>query len=131
MKAKKVILIDDEADIALYLQTALEDGGYTALVASGAAEGMKLIREEAPDLVCLDLLMPEETGMSLYQKIKSDSRLKNTPVVITSGLSLSRELKDIDFLRLSDGTVLPEPEGFIEKPIDVDEFLEMVKGLIG
>ncbi len=69
MDQRKVVLVDDEEDIALYLQTALEDGGYVALTASNVPDGLELIRKERPDLVCLDILMPRESGFSLYQKI--------------------------------------------------------------
>ena len=128
---KKVILVDDEEDIILYFQTALEDAGYVALTASNVPEGLQLIRREKPDLVCLDILMPRESGMSLYQKLKNDPELGRIPVLITSGLSLTKELKDIDYRRLPDGTELPEPEGIAEKPITAPQFLAKVKAIIG
>ena len=128
---KKVILVDDEEDIILYFQTALEDAGYEALTASNVPEGLQLIRREKPDLVCLDILMPRESGMSLYQKLKNDPELGKIPVLITSGLSLAKELKDIDYRRLPDGTELPEPEGIAEKPITAPQFLAKVRGIIG
>lgn len=128
---KKVILVDDEEDIILYFQTALEDAGYMALTASNVPEGLRLIRQEKPDLVCLDILMPRESGMSLYQKIKNDPELAEIPVLITSGLSLAKELKDIDYRKLPDGTELPEPEGVAEKPITAPQFLGKVKAIIG
>jgi len=128
---KKVILVDDEEDIILYFQTALEDAGYVALTASNVPEGLQLIRREKPDLVCLDILMPRESGMSLYQKLKNDPELGKIPVLITSGLSLAKELKDIEYRRLPDGTELPEPEGIAEKPITAPQFLAKVRGIIG
>jgi CheY-like chemotaxis protein len=128
---KKIILVDDEEDIVLYFQTALEDAGYEALTASNVPEGLQLIRREKPDLVCLDILMPRESGMSLYQKLKNDPELGQIPVLITSGLSLAKELKDIDYRRLPDGTELPEPEGIAEKPITAPQLLAKVRGIIG
>ncbi len=128
---KKIILVDDEEDIILYFQTALEDAGYEALTASNVPEGLQLIRREKPDLVCLDILMPRESGVSLYQKLKNDPELGKIPVLITSGLSLAKELKDIDYRRLPDGTELPEPEGIAEKPITAPQFLAKVRGIIG
>ena len=127
---KKVILVDDEEDIALYLQTALEDGGYVALTASNVPDGLELIRKERPDLVCLDILMQRESGFSLYQKIKTDPEIASIPVLITSGLSLSKELKDVDYLTLPDGTRLPEPDGVAEKPITAPQFLAKVRAIL-
>jgi CheY-like chemotaxis protein len=129
--SKKVVLVDDEEDIVLYLQTALEDAGFTALTASNASDGLRLIRMETPDLVCLDILMPGESGMSLYQKLRSDSTLRNIPVLITSGLNLSKELRDIDYRLMPDGTRLPEPEGIVEKPLTAEQFIAAVDSLTG
>jgi CheY-like chemotaxis protein len=129
--SKKVVLVDDEEDIVLYLQTALEDAGLVALTASNASDGLELIREEAPDLVCLDILMPGESGMSLFQKLRSDPTLKEIPVLITSGLNISKELGDIDYRLLPDGTRLPEPEGIVEKPLTAEQFIAAVTSLIG
>ena len=130
MKPRTVVLVDDEADVTLFLQTALEDAGYTALAASKPAEGFALIRSEKPDLVCLDILMPEESGFSLYQRIRSDPELKNIPVLITTGLSPVKDLRNIDYLLLPDGSRLPEPDGFVEKPIDVGRFLAKVRKVL-
>lgn len=127
---KKVVLVDDEEDIAMYLQTALEDGGYVALMATNVPDGLELIRKERPDLVCIDILMPKESGFSLYQKLKTDPELASIPVLITSGLSLSKELKDVDYLTLPDGTHLPEPNGVAEKPITAPQFLAKVRGVL-
>jgi len=131
MKTKKVVLIDDETDIRLFFQTALEDGGYIALTASSAQDGLQLVRREKPDLICLDILMPEESGMSLYQKLKSDPALRGIPVMITSGLSLSRDLHNIDCLVLPSGERLPEPECIAEKPLNVEQFMNKVEETIG
>jgi CheY-like chemotaxis protein len=130
MSQGKVVLVDDEEDIVLYLQTALEDGGYVALTATNVPDGLELIRKEHPDLVCLDILLPEESGFSLYQKLKTDPELAGIPVLITSGLSLSKELKDVDYLTLPDGTHLPEPDGVAEKPITAPQFLAKVRGVL-
>lgn len=130
MTQKKVILVDDEEDIVLYLQTALEDAGYCALAASNAADGLELVRNEKPDLVCLDILMPGESGMSLYQKLRSENELKAIPVLITSGLNVAKELGDIAYSTLPDGTMVPEPNGIVEKPLTAEQFLAAVNKLI-
>jgi len=126
-----IVIVDDEPDVVLFLQTALEDNGYTTLTASNAVDALKIIRETKPGLVCLDILMPEESGISLFQKIRGDSDLQDIPVIIHSGLNLSRDLESVDFLHLEDGTVIPEPNGFIEKPIDPDRFLNLVRRVLG
>jgi hypothetical protein len=68
--------------------------------------------------------------MSLYQRLKSDPQLEAIPVIITSALSPAKELKDVDYLTLPDGTRLPEPEAVVEKPIGEAQFLAKVKEII-
>lgn len=127
---RNVLLVDDEEDIVFFLQTVLEDSGYKVLTASSASEGLRLIRKEKIDLVCIDVLMPEESGISFYKKLKTDPEFVNMPVILMSGLTMPRKLGD-DYLKLPDGTVLTEPEGFIDKPVDVDLFLSLVGKTIG
>ncbi len=121
-----VLLVDDEEDIVLFLQMLLEDSGYMALTASSASEGLGLIRKEKIDLVCIDILMPEESGISFYKKLKTNPEFRDMPVILMSGLAMSRELGDSDYLNLPDGTVLAEPDGFVDKPVDVDLCLSLV-----
>ncbi len=127
----KILIIDDEEDIIFFLETVLEDNGYTVFAASNVSEGLELIRNEKPDLVCLDILMPEESGISLYKNLKFDPEFKRLPVIFMSGLGMSQELQDIDYLKLDNGKVLAEPAGFIEKPVDVGPFLLLVRRAIG
>jgi CheY-like chemotaxis protein len=129
--AKKIVIVDDEPDVLMFLQTALEDNGYEVFGASNALDGFRIIKEIRPGLVCLDILMPEESGISLFRKLKTDPGLKDIPVVIQSGLSLSGDLDHVDFLELEDGSTIPEPDGYVEKPVDIDRFLAVVRKVIG
>ncbi|MBW1810505.1 MAG: response regulator [Deltaproteobacteria bacterium] len=131
MSAKKIVIVDDEPDVVMFLQAALEDNGYIALTASGAGEGLELIKQSMPDLVCLDVLMPKESGISLFRKLRTDSKLKEIPVIINSGLNFSRDIEPMEFLKLENGVVLDEPEGYIEKPVDVERLLYIVRKVLG
>jgi len=126
---KKIMLIDDEEDVLEFLKTALEDNGYSPLIAGNANDGLSIIREQMPDLVCLDILMPGESGISLFQKLRVDPELKKIPVILNSGLSFTRDLKNIDYLKLEDGRTIPKPDGFIEKPVNIEKFVDLVREL--
>ena len=127
MSGRTVLLVDDDPDAVEFLQDLLTDNDYEVLTASNATEGLARMREERPDLVCLDVLMPEESGISMYQKARIDPRLKGIPILISSSLSFTRELNLEDCLCLPDGTVIPEPDGIVEKPVDIEQFLETVR----
>ncbi|RJP24424.1 MAG: response regulator [Candidatus Abyssobacteria bacterium SURF_5] len=130
MAGKKIAIIDDEPDVVIYLTSALQDNGFEVCSAPNATEGFALIRSQRPDLVCLDILMPEETGFSLYRKIRDDSSLKDMRVVIISGLNIKQEMPRILSGRNGDAAAV-EPDFFIEKPIDLPLFIHTVRRLTG
>ncbi|RLB60101.1 MAG: response regulator [Deltaproteobacteria bacterium] len=131
MSVKRVLLVDDEPDAVEFLQDLLEDNGFEVCTADTAEMGLRQVREQRPDLICLDVLMPEESGISLYQKIRTDPDLGQIPVLFISGLSLSRELSQIHYLELPDGTRLPEPDGVVDKPVEIGLFMKMVEQVLG
>jgi CheY-like chemotaxis protein len=130
MHCKRILLVDDEPDAIEFLLDLLEDNGYSVITANTAMEGLEQIRAQRPDLVCLDVLMPEESGISLYQKLRTDPVLHRIPVLISSGLSFNRELRLTDYLTLPDGSTIPEPDGVVEKPVDIRQFLATVRRLL-
>jgi len=128
---KTVLVVDDEKDVVLFLGAVLEQAGYRVVGARNTAEALELVHRQRPDLICLDVLMPGESGVSLFRKLRRDSRLRDVPVIVTSGLSVSRDLQSLRSLRLEDGSLLPPPEAFVEKPIDPDLFLAKAREVLG
>ena len=70
--SKKILVIDDEPDIVTFLTTLLRKNGYEVCEACDGVEGIKKVMEEKPDLVCLDLIMPEKTGIKMYREMRKD-----------------------------------------------------------
>jgi CheY-like chemotaxis protein len=124
--APLVAIVDDEEDITTYLGLALEDNGFRVVSTTQAAEAIPMLEKARPDLVCLDLLMPEQTGMSLYAKLVGHPHLGGIPILILSGLADPEEMPAI----LDQAGNLPEPAGFIEKPVDMRQFLGTVSSLL-
>lgn len=83
----KILIIDDDPYIVKYLVDILEDDGFTTCTASNVEEAMGLLKQEKPDLVTLDLEMPNEWGPRFYRKMSQDPEYKSTPVIVVSGLS--------------------------------------------
>ncbi len=127
---KKILIIDDEPDTLVFLGTLLKKNGYEVTEASDGVEGMKKVLSEQPDLVCLDLLMPEKTGIKMYREMRKDESLKTVPVIMVTGFSTSA-LGYMDFKKFIHQRSIPAPQGYIEKPIDKDEFLKAVKEVVG
>ena len=87
MAKKHVLVVDDEKDIVEFLTQLLEDNGYEVTSAGDGLAAMNLVQERKPDLILLDLQMPEETGTGLYRKLQHKKEFKDIPVIIISGLA--------------------------------------------
>ena len=125
---KKILVVDDEPDVIRYITIVLVDYGYDTTSVSSAQEALQRLKEYRPDLICLDIMMPKQSGIWLYLELKSDEKMKDIPVIIVSGIKDEREF---DFRELVPDSEIPPPQAFIEKPINIKQFLEKIGQLIG
>jgi len=121
----KILVIDDEADVRIYLGKIFKDQGCTVVDAPDAHQGMRAIEQEKPDLITLDLVLPKRTGEKLYWDLRKDPQYADLPVVVVSGYTRIDSPK-IDFHGFIAEKNIPQPDGFLEKPVDVDKLLETV-----
>ena len=129
--SKKVLVVDDDPDVRLFSVTVLEENGYTPLEAEDGESGLKMIKAEKPDLVILDVLMPRQSGVRLYRELKTAKALKNVKIVILSGIAKKTFLRSQKALTEFGGAEIPEPEIYLEKPIEPDELADVIKKVIG
>lgn len=122
--AKTVLVVDDDPDAREYLSTVLQDNGFIATTANDGVEAIAALEQQPPDLVALDITMPEKSGVAVYRKLKEDERLKSIPVIIVTGISEEFERF------ISTRRQVPPPEGYISKPVDAEQFVRMVRDLI-
>ena len=122
---KTVLVVDDDPDAREFLVTVLEDNGFAAVTANDGTDAITMIDEKVPDLISLDIAMPEKSGVAVYRKLKEDDRLRSIPVIIITGIS-------DDFKKfISTRRQVPPPDGYISKPVDHEQFLKMVRDLLG
>jgi len=107
----KVLIVDDDPDQITFLGAWLEDHGYDSCSASDGERGLEAIASESPDLILLDVRMPNQTGVQLYRDIKLNEKFGHIPVIFISGVE---EPQYFD----SESSPLPEPAAFISKPIN-------------
>ncbi len=88
----KILVVDDNATIRELAEEYLTSAGYNVLMASDGEEALALARKEQPVLILLDLVMPEMTGLEVVREIRNDPRLKETPIVIMSGIDPEEEV---------------------------------------
>ena len=124
MSDKRILVIDDEPDVVTYLTTLLEDNGYATISAKDGVEGLEKVNSEMPDLILLDITMPEKSGVRFYRDVRENDELKSIPVVMVTGVMPQFE-KFISTRRQ-----VPPPDGYISKPVDSEKLLGKIKELL-
>jgi two-component system cell cycle response regulator DivK len=115
--AKKVLHVEDNFDNRLLIKRILQSEGYEVLEAENAAKALELVNKVTPDLILMDINMPDIDGYTLTTKLKSLPNMAGIPIVaITANVMKGDREK----------TMQAGCDGYIEKPIDVDRFLETV-----
>jgi len=127
---RTILVVDDEPHVVAYLEMLLQDQGYETVSAADGREGMEKAKEHRPDLICLDITMPEESGVRMYRNLKEDPQLASIPVlVVTAVTGLGGDPEPFKNF-LSTRKNVPPPEGFFSKPIDREKFVEKVNEIL-
>jgi CheY-like chemotaxis protein len=114
----KVLVVDDDPEIVTFLSTLLELEGIESSVATSAAAALEQLEQGRPDLVLLDIAMPDRDGIDLCKELKSDPRLAQVPVFVVS----ARPGKDVVDRALAAGA-----EEFIRKPFENAELISRIR----
>ena len=122
-KTAKILVVDDDIDFVESVKTILQSKPYEVIVAYEGDEGLRKAREEKPDLILLDIIMPVKDGFIAAEQLKKDPQLSSIPVVMLTSFSSRRQETSIGVSR---GLTL-EAEDYIEKPIKPDELLNRVE----
>lgn len=130
---RTILIVDDEQDVRSYLAAVLGDAGYETETAENGQVAMELVKAGAPDLISLDITMPEKTGVRFYRELRENPATAKIPIVIVTGVMNpwaspdgSGTLKDF----LSNRRQIAAPEGFFEKPVDKEAYLARIAELL-
>jgi len=127
---KNILIADDDIDVVTFVSAVLEKSGYKVISAKDGEEALEKIKANRPDLIILDILMPKQSGIKLYRELKTDQSLKDIPVVILSGISKRTFLRSQEALTEFGGEAVPEPEVYIEKPVEADDLAQTVSEVL-
>ncbi len=116
--ARKILTCDDEKHIVRLIQVNLERQGYEVITAFNGLECLEKVKEDRPDLIVLDVMMPEMTGFEVLEKLKKDPETENIPVIM-----LTARAQDSDVLRGWQSGV----ECYLTKPFNPMELIAFVK----
>ena len=120
-KAQTVLVVEDNVLMRKLFVRCLEEGGYTVVEADDPRVVIELMREIAPDLVVMDIVMPNVSGVELIKQIRGDAALAATPVVAVTNLATPADKR-----RLADAGF----NGHVSKPIKPKDFLTTVAGFL-
>ncbi|MGQ9626110.1 MAG: response regulator transcription factor [Anaerolineae bacterium] len=119
---KRVLCIENEPEMIDLIKLILERKGFEVLGALGGREGLEVIRREKPDLILLDLMMPDVDGWEVYRQMKADEELRNIPVIVVTAKAQS-----IDKVL---GLYIAKVDDYITKPFGPQELLESVEKVL-
>lgn len=131
MERKKVLVVDDEMDMRIFMKTLLETSGYSPIITKNGKEGIRKAKEEMPALVVLDVMMPQEGGAKMYRHLRTDEALKDIPVIMLSGVEKKTYVHYLKMLNAQTEDPIPEPDVYLEKPPEPEKVLAAVRSLIG
>lgn len=121
MPGLKVLYIEDNLENTILVRRILEAEGITVIDALDGKEGLKRARDEMPDLILMDLHLPEMDGYEATTQIKNTPKLKQIPVIALTANVLKRD---------KEKAYLAGCDGYIEKPIDVDLFADQIRQFV-
>ncbi len=117
--SKKILVVDDDQNIVDYLTELFTANGFETLTAKDGAQALALAKQGKPDLITLDLEMPERWGTVFYRRLEDDGDLSGIPVIVISGLE--KHPKD---------RVLQKAAAYIEKPFEAERLMAVVNSVL-
>ena len=127
---KKILIVDDELDVRIFVSTLFETSGYQPIATRNGAEGLQKAKELSPDLIILDVMMPEAGGVNMYRDLKKDPKLKGIPVIMLTAVGKKSFSHYLKMLNIRIKAPIPQPDAYMEKPLDHEKLLELAQKLI-
>ncbi len=127
---KKILIVDDEMDVRIYVRTLFETSGYAPVVTRNGKEGLEKARELSPDLIILDVMMPEAGGVTMYRELKADPQLNTIPVIMLTAVGKKSFSHYLNMLNIKLKDPIPQPDAYMEKPLDHEKLLELARKIL-
>jgi two-component system alkaline phosphatase synthesis response regulator PhoP len=121
-----ILVVDDDPDMVSAIRMSLESASYKVMDAGDGKEGIEKAKKEKPDLIVMDLMMPQMDGFEACKRLKADPEVKNIPILVLT--AIGQQFSDTKYAK--DMGLKLESEDFITKPVDTDVLLERVAQLL-
>jgi CheY-like chemotaxis protein len=117
-----ILVVDDSETNIVLLEAVLREAGWSVRAAQSGSEALKMIKSRVPDLILLDLLMPEIDGYQILEKLKADNKLSNIPVIVISAINDPETREKCARSGATD---------YMPKPVSLKELEAKVRGILG
>lgn len=121
----RVLVVDDEMHLRLFIKAVFETAGFAVRTARDGEEGLRELKSFRPDLVSLDLMMPNQGGLRLLTGLRADPELKDTRVLVVSAIEDATFRQTLAML----GDI-PAPDGYVEKPPAPQDILRQAERIL-
>lgn len=121
-ESRQIVYIEDEEDMIDLVSLILSRKGYEVTGAIGGREGLHVVRQQSPDLVLLDLMMPDMDGWEVYQQMKADDDTRNIPVIV-----ITAKAQSIDKVL---GLHIAKVDDYISKPFSPKELVDSIERVL-
>jgi len=126
VRQAKILIVDDDLVFVKATKALLESKNYQVSAAYDGDEGLQKVRDENPDLIILDIIMPTKDGFTVCEQLKGDPQLSKIPVIILTSFA---EKKGETTIPVAQGLTL-EAEDYIDKPVSPNELLRRIERLL-
>ncbi len=117
MENKKILVVDDEPDMRIFVSTVVETSGFESVTAEDGTEALEKAGSDSPALIILDVMMPKiEDGIRTYQQFRTDKKLMHIPIIMLSAIAKRTFFHSIRMSNPGSGVNVLEPEAYMEKP---------------
>lgn len=123
----KILIIDDDLDFLDAVKTILEENDYLVISAYSGEEGLRAVSQHQPDLILLDVMLPEIDGYAVCKELKENKKTRVIPVIMLT--SIGYHLSDPDYAKAM--AVTHEADDFIEKPVEAKELISRIRKFVG
>ncbi|MBA4395415.1 MAG: response regulator [Desulfobacca sp.] len=126
MEKKRILIVDDDPDLVETVSMMLEARGYSPLPAYGGNEGLEKARGERPDLIVLDVMMPDKDGYAVCNELKKDPAFSDIPIILLTAIG--------DHITTTTYTLSGGKEtladDFFQKPVDIQSLVDRIEQLL-
>ncbi len=127
---KSVLVVDDEPDIVFFLKAVLEDHGFQVMTAFNGQEATDQMRQQPPDLISLDLIMPGKSGIRFFHELRKNKEWSKIPVLFVSG-HVRETIDGSNLVEMLKDRTLSGPATYLEKPVNAQTYIRTINSILG